>query len=161
MQQRGLLRLVRTRRILKQTTRRIGPVCRLGPLVIHEKAHIQALGAEHVAAEHEGGDEGVVVFAVEEVAEIDVLGAVGVVAAAGAGPGGEGLVGALHEVGGGGRVGWWAGLGVGGWGGGGEEGEEEGEEGESGVHDEGGFVGNCVGGESGFRISDSRKREQV
>ena len=62
------------------------------------EAHVELLVGLQVAAEHVGDDEGVVVFAVEEVGEEDVFVAVDVVAAVGAGPGGDGLVGAEHEV---------------------------------------------------------------
>lgn len=75
-----------------------------------------------------------VVFPVEHLRDPDVFVAVGVVVAVGARPGREGLVRALHEVGGVGGVG--AGLVVGLRGGGGayEKGEEEGEKGERSVH---------------------------
>ena len=107
-QQVRLIRLIRRRRILKEGAleilrRAIGRndlvAIRVG------EAHVQPLIVVHVAAEHERDDESVVVFAVQQVGEPDVVVVVGVVAAAAARPCGKGLVRAGHEA--------WLGRGVG------------------------------------------------
>ena len=101
LRQRIPIRVIRVGRVLEE---RALPILRYPVRAIRRvavcvgEAHVELLVGRQVPAQHEGDDEGVVVLAVEQIREPDVLVARRVIAAAGARPGGKGLVRSLHEV---------------------------------------------------------------